>query len=214
MNRMKYILALMILALSGSLALGQVDEKAKNILDKTVENIKSYPAVEVVFDLSMQNKEENINETHHGKAFMKDKMYRIDVMDVINYFDGEVIYTYMPEQEEVNVKSPDANEEEMLNPSILFDIHNQKFTQKFVEEKNGIAYIELTPKTAHKQISKIGVWINTKSNMVEKVTSFGKDGNDVIIAIKSLKKPEKELDVTFFRFDKEAHPEVEVIDLR
>lgn len=54
---------------------------------------------------------------------MKDKMYRIDVMDVVNYFDGEV-YTYMPDQEEVNIKNPEENEDEMLNPSILFDIHN------------------------------------------------------------------------------------------
>ncbi len=211
---MKYVLTFMIMALCGSLAFAQTDEKAKTILDKTVEQIKSYPAVEIIFDLSMINKEENIQETHHGKAYMKDKMYRIDVMDVINYFDGEVIYTYMPDQEEVNIKNPDENEEEMLNPSILFDIHNQKFTQKLVEDKDGKAYIELTPKKEHKQISKIGVWINTKTNMVDKVTSFGKDGNDVVITIKSLKKPDKELDVTFFRFDKEAHPEVDIIDLR
>ena len=211
---MKYILTFMILALCSSIALAQTDAKAKAILDKTVEHIKSYPAVEIVFDLSMINKAEDINETHHGKAYMKDKMYRIDVMDVINYFDGEVIYTYMPDQEEVNIKNPDENEDEMLNPSILFDIHNQKFTQKLVEDKDGKAYIELTPKQSHKQISKIGVWFNTKTNMVEKVTSFGKDGNDVVITIKSLKKPEKELDVTIFRFDKDAHPEVDVIDLR
>ena len=211
---MKYILTFMILALCSSIALAQTDAKAKAILDKTVEHIKSYPAVEIVFDLSMINKAEDINETHHGKAYMKDKMYRIDVMDVINYFDGEVIYTYMPDQEEVNIKNPDENEDEMLNPSILFDIHNQKFTQKLVEDKDGKDYIELTPKQSHKQISKIGVLINTKTNMVEKVTSFGKDGNDVVITIKSLKKPEKELDVTFFRFDKDAHPEVDVIDLR
>ena len=131
---MKYILTFMVLALCGSLAIAQTDAKAKAILDKTVEHIKSYPAVEIVFDLSMINKAEDINETHHGKAYMKDKMYRIDVMDVVNYFDGEVIYTYMPDQEEVNIKNPDENEDEMLNPSILFDIHNQKFTQKLVED--------------------------------------------------------------------------------
>ena len=211
---MKYILTFMILALCSSIALAQTDPKAKAILDKTVEHIKSYTAVEIVFDLSMINKAEDINETHHGKAYMKDKMYRIDVMDVINYFDGEVIYTYMPDQEEVNIKNPDENEDEMLNPSILFDIHKKKFTQKLVEDKDCKAYIELTTKQSHKQISKICVWINTKTNMVEKVTSFGKDGNDVVITIKSLKKPEQELDVNFFRFDKDAHPEVDVIDLR
>lgn len=188
---MKYILTFMILALCGTLASAQTDEKAKAILDKTVGQIKSYPAVEIVFDLSMINKAEDINETHHGKAYMKDNMYRVDVMDVINYFDGEVIYTYMPDQEEVNIKNPDENENEMLNPSILFDIHNQKFTQKLVEEKDGKAYIELTPKQAHKQITKIGVWVNTKTNMVEKVTSFGKDGNDVVITIKSLRNRKK-----------------------
>lgn len=116
---MKYILTFMVLALCGSLAIAQTDAKAKAILDKTVEHIKSYPAVEIVFDLSMINKAEDINETHHGKAYMKDKMYRIDVMDVVNYFDGEVIYTYMPDQEEVNIKNPEENEDEMLNPSIL-----------------------------------------------------------------------------------------------
>ena len=146
---MKYILTFMVLALCGSLAIAQTDAKAKAILDKTVEHIKSYPAVEIVFDLSMINKAEDINETHHGKAYMKDKMYRIDVMDVVNYFDGEVIYTYMPDQEEVNIKNPEENEDEMLNPSILFDIHNQKFTLKLVENKEGKAYIELTPKQTH-----------------------------------------------------------------
>ena len=108
---MKYILTLMILALSGTFLFAQTDSKAKTILDKAVEHIKSYPALEITFDLTMINKAENIKENHHGKAFMKDKMYKIDVMDVTNYFDGEVIYTYMPESEEVNIKNPDNNEE-------------------------------------------------------------------------------------------------------
>lgn len=211
---MKYILTFMILAFTGTLSFAQVDNKAKDILDKAVANIKSYPAVEITFDLTMINKAENIKENHHGKAYMKDKMYKIEVMDVVNYFDGEVIYTYMPESEEVNIKTPEENQDEMLNPSILFDIHNQKFNQKFVEEKEGKAYIELTPKTTHKQISKIGVWINTKTNSVEKVCSFGKDGNNVEITVKNLKKPDTTLDVNFFRFDSKAHPHVEVIDLR
>ena len=43
---MKYILTFMVLALCSSLALAQTDAKAKAILDKTVEHIKSYPAVE------------------------------------------------------------------------------------------------------------------------------------------------------------------------
>jgi outer membrane lipoprotein-sorting protein len=203
-----------LLALASTAAIAQTETKAQAILDKTVNKIKSHPAVEVLFDLTMENKAENIHESHAGKAYMKENMYRIEVMDVINYFDGKVIYTYMPEVEEVNIKNPEEEQEDFLNPTILFDIHNQKFTQKLVEEKGGKAYIELTPKTPHKQIKMIGVWINTTANAVEKVTSFGKDDNDIIITIKSLKAPSNALDEQFFRFDAKAHPEVEVIDLR
>lgn len=211
---MRHILTILACALLAFPAAAQTDSAAKSILDKAVAAIKAYPAVEVTFDLSMINEAENIKETHAGKAYMKGQMYRIDVMDTENYFDGEFIYTYMPDAGEVNIKLPEEEEEEMLNPTILFDLHNQKFDQRLVEEKEGKAYIELTPKTEHHQIAKIGVLVNTKTNQVEEVTSFGKDGNNVVISIKSLKKPDKELSDDFFRFDTAAHPDVEVVDLR
>jgi hypothetical protein len=209
-----YILTGCLLALASTTAPAQTETKSQAILDRAVHKIKNYPAVEVIFDLIMENKAENIRESHPGKAYMKNNMYRIEVMDVINYFDGEVIYTYMPEVEEVNINFPEEEQEDFLNPTILFDIHNQKFSQKLIEEKAGKAYIELTPKTPHKQIKTIGVWLDTTANTVEKVTSFGKDGDDIIIMIKSLKAPGHALDDAFFRFDTKAHPGVEVIDLR
>jgi outer membrane lipoprotein-sorting protein len=215
MNK-SYMHVLMACLLAGASAevTAQTETKAQTILDRTVNKIKSYPAVEVIFKLTMENKTENIRESHSGKAYMKGNMYRIEVMDVINYFDGKFIYTYMPEVEEVNIKNPEEEQEDFLNPTILFDIHNQKFTQRVVEEKGGKVYIELMPKTSHKQIKIIGVWIDTTTDSVEKVISFGKDDNDLIFTITSLKKPDNELDENFFRFDTKAHPKVEVIDLR
>jgi len=210
---MKHMLTLVML-LIGSYAVHAQDAQAKTILDKTVAKIKAYPAVEITFELAMENKAENIKESHSGKAYMKDTMYRIEVMDVINYFDGKTIYTYMPDAEEVNLKNPDEGQEELLNPTILFNIHNERFNQKLIDNQNGLAYIELTPKTPHKQITKIGVWIDTKKEAVQKVISYGKDGNDVIIVIKELKQPEKTLDIKFFQFDSTTHPNVEVVDLR
>ena len=211
---MRHILTFLVYAALALPAAAQTDSTAKDILDKAVAAIKAHPAVEVTFDLSMVNEAEHIKETHAGKAFMMGDMYRVDVMDTENYFDGELIYTYMPDAGEVNIKLPEEEEEEMLNPTILFDIHNQKFEQRLVEEKEGKAYIELTPKTEHHQIAKIGVRVDTKTHQVEEVTSFGKDGNNVIITIKEIKKPEKELTADFFRFDTAAHPDVEVVDLR
>ena len=211
---MKRFLILMACVWGMTPAFAQADGKAKELLDKAVAAVRAYPALEVVFDLEMVNDAEGIRELHHGKAYMRDSLYRVDVMDTENYFDGELIYTYMPEAGEVNIKYPEEDEEEMLNPTILFDIHNERFDQRLVEEKDGRAYVELTPKEEHHQIAKIGVWVDTKANRVEEVTSFGKDGNNVVVTIKSLKKPDKELADSFFKFDTEAHPDVEVVDLR
>ncbi len=59
---------------------------AKDILDKSAAKIKAYPAVEIEFSLIMENKEEDIREEHQGKAYMKGSLYKLEVMDVVNYY--------------------------------------------------------------------------------------------------------------------------------
>lgn len=211
---MRHLTTLLLLLLAGITLQAQNDPKAKEILDKSSAKFRAYPAVEVDFNLSMENKAENINESHKGKAWMKGNMYKLNVMDVENYYDGQNIYTYMPEAKEVNIKNPNEEEEEMLNPTTLFDIHNKGFIQKLVNTTNGIAYIELTPTDKKRNFKKIGIWINPSTSMIQKVTSFGKDGNDVIITINNLKESSPAPADVFFKFDTKKHPDVEVVDMR
>ncbi len=187
---------------------------AKDILDKSAAKIKAYPAVEIEFSLTMENKEENIREEHQGKAYMKGSLYKLEVMDVVNYYDGKNIYTYMPEAQEVNLKNPSDEEEEMLNPTKIFNIHNTGFKQKLISETGGTAYIELYPNDLSKNFIKIGIWVKTSDSSIRKVESFGKDGNNLIITINSLKQPSPVPDDSFFKFDTTRHPEVEIVDMR
>lgn len=209
---MRYITTL-LLALVAFGAVAQSDPKAKEILDKAAAKVKNHKAVEIVFTLTMENKAENINETHNGQAWMKGNLYKLNLMDVENYYDGSVIYTYMPEVQEVNIKNPSEEEEGFLNPATLFDIHNQGFSQKLVSNNNGTAYIELYPKE-EKSFEKIGIWVNAATSEIQKVTSFGKDGNDVIITITSIKAMSPVPADSFFKFDAASHPGVDVIDMR
>lgn len=211
---MKHITVLLIFILAGFCTFAQTDPKAKEILDKSAAKFKNYPAVEVNFELIMENHAENINEKHKGLAVMKGNMYKIDVMDVVNYYDGKNIYTYMPEVKEVNVKNPSDEEEEMLNPTNLFNIHNKGFKQKYISATNGVAYIELTPLDVKKNYRKIGIWVDPSTSMIQKVTSFGKDGNNITVSINSIKQPNPLPAASFFKFDEKTHPGVEVIDLR
>ena len=187
---------------------------AKDILDKSAAKIKAYPAVEIEFSLIMENKEEDIREEHQGKAYMKGSLYKLEVMDVVNYYDGKNIYTYMPEAQEVNLKNPSDEEEEMLNPTKIFNIHNTGFKQKLISNTGGTAYIELYPNDLNKNFIKIGIWVKTSDSSIQKVKSFGKDGNNLIIKIKSLKQPTQLPTDSFFKFDPAQHPEVEIVDMR
>lgn len=209
---MRYLTTLLLIVFTFS-AFAQNDPKAKEILDKAAAKFKAYPAAEVDFTLAMENKAENIKETHEGKAWMKGNLYKLNLMDVENYYDGKVIYTYMPEVEEVNIKTPSDEEEGFLNPASLFDIHNQGFNQKLLSTSNGIAYIELYPKEK-KNVEKIGVWVKTSASTIEKVISFGKDGNNVVISVNNIKSLVPVPADSFFKFDTTQHPEVEVIDMR
>lgn len=209
---MRYLITLCIaIAFSASL---WAQGDAKTILDKSAAKIKAYPAVEIDFTLTMENKAEDINEVHPGKAWMKKNLYKLNVMDVENYYDGKNIYTYMPEVKEVNIKNPSEEEEEMLNPTKIFDIHNAGFKQKLVSNDNGIAYIELYPNDLKKNFIKIGIWVKTADSSIQKVTSFGKDGNNLIISIDNIRQPSPIPADSFFKFDSTAHPDVEVVDMR
>lgn len=211
---MRYLSTFILIFLTGTFLYAQNDPKAKEILDKAAAKFKTYPAVEVDFKLTMENKAENIHEEHQGKAYMKKNLYKLELMNAENYYDGKNIYTYMPDVQEVNIKNPNDDEEEMLNPATMFDIHNQGFTQKLIRTTDGIAYIELTPLKKDKNYTKIGVWVNPVSSSIQKVTTFGKDGNNVIITIDKIQKPVTIPDDSFFKFDTQKHPDVEVIDLR
>ena len=209
---MRYCTTL-VLTLVAFIAFAQSDSKAKEVLDKAASQFKSYAAAEIEFVLTMENKAEGIQESHEGKAWMKGNKYKLNLMDVENYYNGEVIYTYMPEVQEVNIKNPSEEEEGFLNPTTLFNIHNQGFNQKWIEETNGVAYIELIP-IAEKNFAKIGVWVNTKTSSIQKVVAWGKDGNDITISIKQIKNLNPVPEDSFFSFDAKKHPDVEVIDMR
>ena len=153
---MRYFMTLLFVLLAYAV-FAQNDPKAKEILDKAAAKFKAYPAAEIDFTLTMENPSENIHEMHEGKAWMKGNLYKLNVMDVENYYDGKNIYTYMPEVQEVNIKNPNEEEEEMLNPTTLFDIHNQGFDQKLVSTGNDITYIELFPTDKSRNFTKIGI---------------------------------------------------------
>ncbi|MFA8434587.1 MAG: outer membrane lipoprotein carrier protein LolA [Marinifilaceae bacterium] len=214
---MKRFFCILILAVSFLPLSAQEDTQAKSILDQVSEKNRSYKSLIAEFSFSLDNKEEDIHEFSEGVIILKGNKYRLDLMETETYFDGTTIYTYLKDAEEVNIKEPDEEEEEVLNPAKIFSIYENGFKYKYLkdEQVNGkdLHVIDLFPVDLDKSFSRVRLKIDKKEMQISSMITFGKDGNNITIKVNKMT-PNIELKDNDFIFDTQAHPNVEVVDMR
>ena len=211
----KYISLLFITLLS--LNVSAQENKAKTILDKVSAINKEYTSVKADFTFNMDNAEEDVHESSEGNILLKGDKYRLYLMDVYTYFDGKTMYQHLVDAEEVNIKEPEEEEEEGLNPTQIFNLYETGFKFSYVEEQTtptGVFHvIDLFPLDEEKPFSRIRLHIDTKSLEMKSLVSIGKDGNNITIKIKKFEANIEFKDSDFI-FDQAANPDVEVVDMR
>lgn len=195
----------------------QFNPEAKDILDKAAKVVKTSSGVEATFEITLENKKEEIEETSKGTVWIKDDKFKLTIMGFESYFDGVTMWTHMVDEGEVNISTPDPAENEGLTPTGIFNLYEKGFQFKIVEEgttdgKNMVS-IDMFPKERDKPYFKINVVINKTDNQFVLVKSFGKDGVNNTISITSFI-ADKDFTDEMFKFDASKHPDVEVIDMR
>lgn len=210
-----FTLITFITVLIGSNA--QSEEKAKEILDQVSAQTKSYPSIVADFSFSMENKQENISEMYDGSIILKGNKYKVSLMDVDTYYDGETLYTHMIDAEEVNITEPDPEDEETLNPATIFNIYQEGYKLNYVgdgmAEGKPCHEIDLYPENRDKPFSRIKLLIFKDDLKLYSFRQVGKDGNHYTVIIKNMV-TNKQIDDKKFVFDTAAHPNVDVIDMR
>jgi outer membrane lipoprotein-sorting protein len=191
--------------------------KAKQILDKVSEVTKSYNSIKADFTFTLDNEQADITDSYDGSILISGNKYKADVMSAESYFDGKTLWTYLTEVGEVNISTPDPNNEMTLSPSNIFSIHETGFRYIYAGEEltNGkkIQIVDLFPENRDKPFSRIKLYVNKANNHIAKIEQIGKDGNNYIIEIKEME-TNVPVEPSFFIFKTEDHPDVDVIDLR
>jgi outer membrane lipoprotein carrier protein len=104
-----------------------------------------------------------------------------------------------------------------LSPANIFNIHEKGFRYIFAGEdtlKNKkVNVVDLFPENRDKPYSRIKLYINQNNDHISKIVQLGKDGNNYIINIKEMK-TNVPVDPSMFIFNAEAHPDVDIIDMR
>lgn len=213
---MKYLITLLFASIS-LIATAQSQEKAKNILDQVSAKTKAYPSIVAEFTFALENLQEEISEIYDGSIILKGDKYKVNLMDVDTYFDGQVMYTHMIDAEEVNITIPDLDDEETLNPATIFSIYEEGYTFNYVTEGSvdgkACHEIDLYPINRDKPFSRVKLLILVDNLQIYSIRQVGKDGNNYTVVVKNMKTNEQINDNTFV-FDKAANPGVDVLDMR
>lgn len=208
---------LLLIVLIPAFAVAQNPEKAKEILDQVTEKTKTYQTIKADFSFSMENLQEEINETYEGTIFIKGNKYKANLMNVNTYFDGKTQWTHMIDAEEVNIDEPDPNDEETLNPASIFTIYQSGFKYAYIGEKeeNGVQLyaIDLFPINRDKPYSRIKLEIRKDNLQLYNIKQIGKDGNNYTILVKSMT-TNIPMDDSIFVYNEADNPNVDIIDMR
>ena len=188
----------------------QDDNKAVELLDKMSDNYKKMKGFTSSFTYSMNNLNEDIQDSFEGKISVRNEKYIlfIEGQKIIN--DSKTVWTYIEELNEVTISEFDPSEQE-ISLSNIFEIYKVGFSYKYLGVKEDLSMVEIYPEDEDKSYYKILFKINN-SNLLESFTVYDNTNSLYIYSINDF--VEEELDTTLFTFDVENYPDIEVIDFR
>ncbi len=113
---MKKIISLLLIVFSFSVQ-AQDAVKAKALLDKVSEKVKSYKNIQIDFKYSLQNFKENVNQESKGNVTLSGNQYVLNFMGVTKLCDGKKLYSIVPEDEEIAVSNIGGSAEDHDTPA-------------------------------------------------------------------------------------------------
>jgi outer membrane lipoprotein-sorting protein len=201
-------------------AYGQEDARSKKIIDDMAARFKTYPTVSVAFSVNVTKDQSETEQ--EGKIWLKNNQYKLEIPGNVFYYDGSKIYQYLPDVKEVNITKPDSDADsedfQLLNPQAWFNISSKSFKSKWIKESQQnnrrVDEIDLYPihiKTA--QFSRIRIMVEKTTLQLVYLKAFMNDGSHYALTFKPYEIHRTALPDSFFTFNVQQHPGVEVNDL-
>ncbi|NNG09628.1 MAG: outer membrane lipoprotein carrier protein LolA [Arenibacter sp.] len=204
---MKQKLFLMVLVLSTSLSMAQNSAKAKSLLDQVYNKVKSYDNIFVDFKYSLHNEEANINTETRGDVTMQGDKYLFNYLGSKQLYDGEKVYTVVPENEEVTIEDK-MDDENTITPSKMLTFYKQGHTYDWdiLQNVQGrkIQFVKLTPIDTNSEIKSILLGVDVETKHIYKLIETGKNGTKTTITVNSFK-IDQPLSKTLFTFDENKY---------
>ena len=166
-------------------------QTAKEVLDKTAATISKVQGAQANFTISGQN----MNTS--GTIAIKGKKFHATTPQASIWFDGKTQWTYLKNNDEVNIATPSVEEQQAINPYNFINMYKNGY--RYTMEKKGGHYVVHLTATGQKSYVPSQVRYKTGKGWI-------------IIDIRNFKAAS--LADGLFRFNAKDFPNAEVIDLR
>ena len=196
-------------------ALGQGFEQAKNLLDQVSKEMKSHENIRFDFSYVLENKKEQIRQEMEGNVTLAGDRYKLNFLDATQLFDGNKIYTIVPENEEITISFPEDEDDVSVNPSKLLSFYEEGYGYEWdIEQRvmgRNIQFIKLMPNPVSEEVKYLLLGIDIDRTQVYRLIEVGVNGTLTTLTLKN-----QEFDISlppnYFVFDAKAYPNYYIND--
>ncbi len=184
-------------------AVASYGQTATSVLDKTAKVVSHKNGVQASFTISSKQYGSTI-----GTIDIKGRKFHTTTNEAIVWFDGKTQWTYVKQNDEVNVNNPSAADLQAINPYNFIYMYKQGYTATMTTSGN---HYVVTLKGKGKSISELVITINKQTYVPSQIRMLQ---NKQWTTIKVSNFKTANLSDGIFRFNPKSYPNAEIIDLR
>lgn len=179
---------------------------AKSVLDKAAAEFRKCQSVNVTFEVAVGGDVDN------GTIILQGNKLYTRLTNTTTWFDGKTMWSYVKDNDEVNVTEPKPAQLAKMNPYAFIDLYKNGYNIEFGANTKDYFEVVLTSTNTKNSIQKAIIRID-RFNYQPKYIMMGGSKADLEIKVTSYKKGKKQAD-SVFRFNKKNYPNADIIDLR
>lgn len=203
---MKKILLSLLLSLCGTAV--ACAQSATSILDKAADTFRKAGGVKIGYTYQAGG------QGGSGDIQMKGRKFVNHMDGQTLWFDGKTLWTYFPDNQEVNVTTPSQKELAKMNPYAFISLYKKGYKATLRGNGTKEYYVILLTATDPKRSpSQITVHIGRKNHRLLYAKLTLSSGDTLTVKVTSYKDKQQWAD-SHFTFPSKSYPDAEVIDLR
>jgi outer membrane lipoprotein-sorting protein len=192
------------------------DPKARKLMDKVHSVYEKASSLDISFSYEQTNSD-IAGLSKKGQLLSKGEKFKLILDELEIYSDGKTQYTYLKKNKEVQITEPD-DKENKYHPKYISgiyqsDTHEYSISKKIKDGNKSLVTVDFQTKDKTDPISKIKLFIDEKSNQINKVQWIEQDGDKTIVNF-SKTQFNKSIPDTSFVLDLKSLKGIHVEDLR